>query len=346
VPLLTACGNTGQVQLLPTVTAPAVAPCKQQTFETGVVYPRWSPQDYGKTDLKWLTQIAAIRKQTAACWLEIPVLFFQDSVSSTQVKPGASTVTLENFTYGLHFAHALGFHIFVTPLVNVHGPNSWAGSIHFATYEEEQQWFESYWQMLKPYVKAAEQEGVEQFAIGTEEEMLQNNARDEPLWNNLIANIRTVFSGTLTYDTNWSDLGTPPTWMLNPELKMIGVSGYISLVDTPMRVDPTQITALWKEKAEPQLNYFASMLNKPIFLSEVGFRDTSDALYHVWNPKSDDPSDPEEQAAACDAVLATSMANPHILGTFFWGWDGVNRMSLKGQPAVTVLYNHYAPLQS
>ena len=141
-----------------------------------------------------------------------------------------STSTVANFAYGVHFARALGYHVFVTPLVDVNGPNTWAGSIHLKTYQEQQQWFDSYWQILKPYVTAAAQAGVEQLAIGTEEELLQNNAPDS-LWNGLIANIRSVFSGTLTYDTNWTQLQTvPPPWMHNPELKMIGVSGYLSLV--------------------------------------------------------------------------------------------------------------------
>ena len=348
VPLLTACGGAGQAEPLPTATVPAATACKQQGFETGVVYPQWSPKGYGKNDIRWLTQVAAIRKQTAACWIEMPVLFFQDSISSTELKPGVSTATVENFTYGVHFAHQLGFHVFVTPLVNVSGPNSWVGSVHFATSEEEKQWFDSYWKVIKPYVKAAQQEGVEQLAIGTEEYLLQNNPRTEPLWNHLIANIRTVFTGTLTYDTNWSDLGTkPPAWMLNPELEMIGVSGYLSLVDTPTHVEPDQVAALWKEKAQPQLDNYIKMLGKPIILSEVGFRNTPDALYHVWDPRSTGPVDAEEQAAACDAVLVNVMANPQIRGSFFWGWDEVDRMSLKGQePAVNALHNRYAPLQS
>jgi hypothetical protein len=320
-------------------------PCTQQTFETGVVNPRWSPKGYGSNDIAWLTDLTAIRQQTAACWLEMPVLFFQDSATSTQVKPGISTPTLANFTYGVHTAHTLGFHIFVTPLVDINGPNTWAGSIHFDTYEEEKQWFDSYWRMLKPYVVAAAQEGVEQLAIGTEEETLQNDSRGTDLWNGLIANIRTVFSGTLTYDTNWTTLQTqPPAWMHNAELKMIGVSGYLSLVDTPTRLDPAQVPDLWKQKAQPQLDNFASMLGKPIFLSEVGFRNSSDALYQVWNPKSSAPADPEEQAAACDAVLANSMTNPNILGSFFWAWDNAGGLSLKGLPAVTTLHNRYAPL--
>jgi len=27
----------------------------------------------------------------------------------------------------------------------------WAGAIHFTTYQQKQQWLESYWQVIKPY---------------------------------------------------------------------------------------------------------------------------------------------------------------------------------------------------
>jgi hypothetical protein len=246
--------------------------------------------------------------------------------------------------YGIRAAHTLGYHVFFSPLVNIHGTPSWAGLIQPATYEEQQQWFTSYWQILKPYVMAAAQTGVEQMAIGTEEEWLQNNAPDS-LWSGLIANIRSVYAGTLTYDTNWSDLqNPPPAWMHNADLKMIGVSEYLSLVDTPMHVDPQQIPALWKVKVQAPLDNFATMLGKPIFLSEIGFRNSADTLYSPWDSKRISPADPEAQAAACDTALASSMSDPHILGSFFWGWDNVGALKLKGLPAVSILHNHYAPL--
>ena len=200
--------------------------------------------------------------------------------------------------------------------------------------------------MLKPYVTAAGEAGVEQMSIGTEEEWLQNNAADS-LWNGLIANIRSVFSGTLTYDTNWTQLQTvPPPWMHNPDLKMIGVSAYLSLEQTPTHVDPAQIPALWKQIAQPLLDNYATMLGKPILLSEVGYRNSSDALYQSYNPKTSAPADPEEQAGAYNGVLVNSMVDPHILGTFFWGWNDVGALGVKGQPAVTVLHDHYGPLQA
>lgn len=350
--LLTACGDTAQVQPVSTTTAaPVVATCKQQKFETGVVFPRWSPGGYGSKDLGWLAQLPDMRRQTGACWLEMPIISYQDTATSTTIKAGGSTPTLESFAYGARAAHLLGYHVFVTPLVHIlTGPRAWAGKIEFPAgqqqQQQEQQWFDGYWQFLKPYAMAAAQAGVEQFSVGTEEDWLEKNAPDS-MWNGLIANVRSVFPGTLTYDTNWDSLqGKPSTWMHNPELKMIGVSAYLALVDTPTRIDPPQIPALWKAKAQTLLDNYASLLGRPIFLSEVGYRNTSDTLYTPWKPKTGAPPDPEEQAGAYEAVLVNSLSDPNILGSFFWAWDGANELNIKGLPAVTVMHNRYAPLQA
>jgi len=326
--------------------APAPCNAKQRDFQMGVAFPQWGTDAYSERDAKWLTELSNMRTQTGACWVEMPVLFYQSSLTSTSVTQGPSTTTVASFNYGIHFAHALGLHVFVTPLLQVNGSQPWAGSIQFSTLQQEQQWFESYWQAIKPYAAIAAQAGVEQFALGTEEEWLQQNAPNS-LWNDLIAHLRGIFPGTLTYDMNWTSLQKqPPSWMHNPDLKMIGVSAYLPMAETPVRVDPAQIFDLWKQKVKSQLDSFASALGEPIFISEIGFRNSSDALYNSWESTSSAPADPVEQAAACDAALANIIPDSHILGSFFWGWDDAGAFSLKGLQAATVIRHYYTSFQA
>jgi hypothetical protein len=319
---------------------------KQRSFQMGTAFPQWGPTAYSEQDAKWLTELPDMRTQTAACWVEMPVLFHQSSLTSTTVTQGPSTPSLSSFTYGVHLAHSLGLHIFVTPLLGVSGSQPWAGAIRFSTYAQEQQWFESYWQAIKPYAVAAAQAGVEQFALGTEYEWLQENAPDS-LWNGLISDVRSVFPGMLTYDMNWTTLQTqPPAWMRNPGLKMIGVSAYLPVIDTPERVDPQRMFGLWKQTVKTALDNFAAKLGEPIFISEIGYRNSADALYHSWESTSSAPPDPAEQAAACDAALANVIPDTHIAGIFFWGWDDAGAFNLNGMQAATVIHKYYASLQS
>ncbi len=319
---------------------------KQRHFQMGIAFPQWGSTAYSEKDAKWLTELPDMRTKTAACWVEMPILFYQSSLTSMTVTQGPGTPPVSSFNYGVHLAHALGWHIFVTPLLQVNGAQPWAGAIQLTTYPQEQQWFESYWQAIKPYAVTAAKAGVEQFAIGTEEEWLQENAPDS-LWNGLIAELRSVFPGTLTYDMNWTSLQKPlPAWMRNANLKMIGVSAYLPLVDTPERVDPKQIFDLWKQTVKRALDDFALALGEPIFLSEIGYRNSADALYRSWEPTSSAPPDPVEQAAACDAALANIIPDPHILGSFFWGWDDVGAFNLNGLQAAAVIHSYYKTLQT
>ena len=135
--------------------------------------------------------------------------------------------------------------------------------------------------------------------------------------------------------------------MSNPQLAMIGVSEYISLVNDHIRVDPQQIPGLWKTLVKSALDSASINLSKPIIISEIGYRNTADTLYNSWSPYSTaSPPDPTEQAAACNAALVNVIPDPHIAGIFFWGWDGVGGFKLSGQPAAKVLYNWYSSPQS
>ena len=323
-------------------------PCsaKQRYFQMGVAFPQWSPTGYGTADTKWLAELQDMRTQTGACWVEMPILFYQSSLTSTMVTQGPDTPSVSSLDYGVHFAHALGLHIFVTPLLQVSGAQPWSGNIEFSTREQDQQWFESYWQAIKPYAMTAAQAGVEQFAVGTEYEWLQEHAPNT-LWNELIAELRSVFPGTLTYDMNWTSLQMPPrSWMHNPDLKMIGVSAYLSLIDTPEWVDLKHIFDLWKHTVKRALDNFALKLGESIFISEIGYRNSADALYRSWEPTSAAPPDPQEQAAACDAALANIIPDQHILGSFFWGWDDAEAFNLNGLQAAGVIHKYYESLQA
>ncbi len=330
----------------PAHTQPLKSCTLKQNFQMGVSFPQWSPAGYGASDAKWLTELPQMRQQTAACWVGMPILFNQASLSSTTITTGISTPSTTSFAYGVRYAQSLGLHVFMTPLIDVNGPQSWSGSIAFTTYDQEQQWFTNYWQAIKPYVTVAAQLGVEQFAIGTEFEWLQQNA-PATLWNGLIANIRSIYHGTLTYDMNWTSLqDKPPTWMHNTALKFIGVSAYLPIVNTQERVDPTQMFDLWKSTVKLSLDNFSKALGEPILVSEIGYRNSADALYHSWETTSTALADPVEQAGACDAALANIIPDPNILGVFFWGWDDTGLFSLKGLQAASVVHTHYSSLQA
>ena len=316
-------------------------------FEAGVVYPQWSQTSYGPSDTAWQNSLPLIQSQTAARWLEMPILFAQPTPTSTQVAAGPGTPAPESVLYGIRAARSLGFHVFIVPLLDVNVQGAWSASIQFSNFADEQQWFDNFWKAFQPYVVAAQVGGADQVAIGTEEVWLQQYA-PPALWNTLIARVRGIFPGTITYDMNWSSLGASiPAWFSNPDLGMLGVSEYIPMIDTRQRIAPADMIPLWRDKVKVLLDTLAVQTKKPVILSEIGYRNSADTLYHPWFPDSTvSPPDPAEQAAACDAALTNIIPDPHIVGVFFWGWDGVGGFKLSGQPATAVLQKWFSSPQS
>ncbi|HJT57071.1 MAG TPA: hypothetical protein VJ761_11290, partial [Ktedonobacteraceae bacterium] len=143
-------------------------------FQTGIVFPQWGADAYANSDANWQLGLSDIQKQTAAQWIELPINLYQTSVYSTQVTISNVTPTPQAAVAGIRTAHAMHYHVFVVPFVSAGGTLTWSGSIQFASQEQIQAWFDSYWQAYEPYVQAATQAQADQLAIGTEFEKLQN----------------------------------------------------------------------------------------------------------------------------------------------------------------------------
>ncbi len=329
----------------PTLTPTRVPlpPVPRPDFQRGMVFPQWSHDAYASDNPDWQQGLVAIQEKTAARWIEMPALFSQATPSSTQVVADGAAPSVTSFIQGVRTAHALGYNVFFTALFGVKSPaGSWAANIELDTYQTQQQWFDSYWAALKPYIQAAAEEKVEQVSIGTEIEWMQQNAAPD-LWNTLIARVHSIFSGRIIYDMNWSSLYlTLPTWMENKNLGMVGVSVYIPLASSPSQVDSASIPGLWKDKIGSYLDGAAQQLGKKVLITEIGYRNTVDTLYNPWSQDAAGAAvDSAYQAAICNAALADVMHDPNVDGIFFWGWDNVGALKLANQPAMKVLYKWY-----
>lgn len=311
-------------------------------FQLGMVFPRWGNEAYSSQDAEWVKGLYDIYQQTHSQWIEITINLYQAPGSTEVVVKPTMAPPPTTLSAGIRMARALGYHVFVVPLLTVGGttPKSrWSGSINFSSSIQEQEWFDSYWEALAPYVRAADQAGAEQFAIGNEEEMLEN--APAILWDQLITRFLSNFRGKLSYNMNWTSLTIPiPVWMLNPNLATIGVSVYNPLAYSPKPLDPTTLPALWHKKIGTVLDALSLHLSKPVLISEIGYRDTADALYEPWMRATSAPLDPSEQAVAYNAALTNVIGDPHIAGIFFWAWSFPLFLP-NGQPAAAVLDEWY-----
>ena len=302
-----------------------IVPIHRPAFQTGMVFPQWNTSAYSTQDKNWSTGLKGIQTQTGARWVEMTVNFYQSSLTSTTVRTTEKTPTPEAFAQGIRTARAMHYHVFVVPLLTVEGTTPtgtplWCGDIRFTTTAEAQQWFDSYWSVFKPYVAAAEAAGAEQLAIGTEYENLQFVVPS--VWEHLIGQVHNTFSGMLTYDMNWSSVAIPiQAWMHDPRLSYIGVSTYFPLTTVRQRLDPNAVPMLWRAKIKDQLDALARRVGKPVLISEIGYRNSADALYNPWEKDTHAVVDDGQQAAAYRAALMNIADDPAITGIFFWAWS-------------------------
>ena len=67
----------------------------------------------------------------------------------------------------------------------------------------------SFGNFIDTFADIAQTKGVEMLSIGCEMNNMEN-ATNSTRWTNLIDNVRTHYTGPLTYSANWSTAGTPP----------------------------------------------------------------------------------------------------------------------------------------
>lgn len=327
--------STATVATTPTPSNPSL----RASFEKGIAFPRWGAAVYGPNDPTWASDVAAMKAQTNAQWIEIVVDMSQIGDSGTVVNPSGDTPTPDDVYVGVLSARQAGLKVFLKPLLHVQQTSDdWSGRVTFATHDAAQQWFQSYWAAYKPYVQAAASAGASQVSLGTEFDLLQQEYPDQ--WEWLIQQVSQVFHGPLTYELNHDALtGAEPAWLRDPRLTYVGVSMYISLQTTPQDISASQIEQLWRQSVTPVLDALSVSLGKPIVLSEVGYRDTADCLYNPWLHTSSAPADPALQGAAYQAALSVALNDPHVAGIYFWAWE--NGVFAPAAPAIAAIHAAY-----
>jgi hypothetical protein len=327
-----------ETRVVPTA---APRPLVRPSFERGMVFPRWGAASYGPADTAWRTGLSTIHARTGAQWLEMPLQFEQANGESTSLSAN-SLPSLAHFRAAVQQAHRAGYKLFVTPLFLVHISGGWAASIQLPVGADQQKWFTSLFTLYAPYLKIAEEEHVEQVSLGTELVWMQQYA-DPALWTGYLHRVHALYSGSITYDSNWSEIWNDiPSWMTDPDLSAIGVSEYIQLTATQSRIDPAQIATLWQTSIQAPLDAFSVRLGKPIFLSEIGYRNSFDTLWNPWDATVHLPADETERIAAITAALSLSFADTHIVGMFWWGWTDTGAFDLlPDTQAQTIIATYY-----
>jgi hypothetical protein len=208
-------------------------------------------------------------------------------------------------------ARERGIGVLLKPHVWLHG--SWPGEVEMASEEDWATWFASYRSFLLGWARFAAEQGIEGLCLGTE---LDRTALREREWRALIADVRTVYSGLLTYAANWDRYESVPFW---DALDAIGVNAYFPLTEQP-RPSLDVLAAAWEPHAD-RLAALSRRVNRPVVFTEIGYHPAAGVFARPWEWHADGaPLDPDCQARGYEAVHRAFLDQDWFGGVFWWKW--------------------------
>lgn len=215
----------------------------------------------------------------------------------------------------VQWANARGMTTFVKPHLAYWGSQfSWRGKITFDNEQDWQRFFEQYTTFIVHQAELAERADADLFAVGTELHLTLHREAD---WRRVIAAIRAVYHGKLTYAANWDEKQAVPFW---DEMDFIGVQFYYPLSQAMPPSDDDLRRGLGERVA--QLSAFAKEQGKPIVLTELGYAQSEEAAMHPWSDRVvGDPQRGAELKLRCMRLsLEAIEKDPSIKGVFLWKW--------------------------
>jgi hypothetical protein len=189
-------------------------------------------------------------------------------------------------------------------------------------------WFANYGGKIVHLAQIGQAHHVEMIVVGTElVDMATShiNSSNTQHWLDLIAQVRKVYSGKLTYSANSTNNNTDP---FQNEKKYIGFWGaldyaglsvYYNLNTTNNSVDA--LKGVWDYWNKNDLKPFQQQVGMPLIFVEVGYRSVTNAHQDPWNWQRGGGVDQTEQANDYEALMNYWANYPYLVGVYWWDWE-------------------------
>ncbi|MFZ0035293.1 MAG: hypothetical protein WAK60_09960 [Sedimentisphaerales bacterium] len=273
-------------------------------------------------------------------------------------------VTDDEILRAISLARQNNLKITLKPMVEVRD-GTWRAWIKFKTAEGKDdiqswdKWWSDYKKFLLHYARIAEQTKCEMFSLGCE---MGSTEQFEDRWRNLIAEIRKIYSGAITYDTNHDEEDRLKWW---DAVDIISVSAYYPIgtgkialaTEDPNKAPPSgNSVEVLKRRWKPikqKLRRISEKFDRPIFFIELGVCSARGCSSAPWtHPDPNLIYDGDEQSRYYQATIETFWDEPWFIGFAWWDWPS-NLYSLEqaksdigfciyGKPAEQVVRQWYA----
>ncbi|QXD13831.1 hypothetical protein GQ464_010135 [Rhodocaloribacter litoris] len=213
---------------------------------------------------------------------------------------------------------ARGLGLILKPQLWMRG--AWTADLTFDSEAAWTAWERAYRDFILHYARLAAGTDAALLVVGTE--LARAVRTREAFWRRLIADVRTLYGGPLTYAANWhDDFEHVPFW---DALDYVGVQAYFPLAETDSPSLAT-LRAGWAPH-RAALERIARRTGRPVLLTELGYRSVSYAAAEPWRWPSRDEyghlaPDFDLQARLFQAFFDACWDAPWLAGVIIWKWQ-------------------------
>ena len=218
----------------------------------------------------------------------------------------------------------------------------WRGS-YVASSEEDWKLLErQYEDYILKCARVAEKYHLELFCIGTE--LREFAIRRVSFWNKLIRQVKDIYSGPITYSSNWDGYDQIPFW---DQMDFIGMNAYFP-ISNRKNPDALLIKSAWNT-IKVDVMALARAQSKPILFTEFGWRNVDYSGKEPWTHNyGNPPSNLNLQYDLYDSFLSCFWKEAWVAGAMCWNWNYVSvdhsdtNFHINNKPAMAVLKRYYS----
>jgi hypothetical protein len=296
--------------------------------------------------------------QIGANFISLSPTWYQNDEGSIFVQPRQeTTISDAALIHAIQQAHKVGLKVMVIPFLDLYD-GKWNG---FIVPRDQDIWWGNYKDFILHYARIASANGVEQFSVGRELVRQSNNPANAGRWHDLLAQVRSLYSGKITYQANWGKDWAREydkvTFWGDPNIDIIGVNGYFPVGDPDAYKNGNpglqSLINGWQAHIK-MLEQLQNRYQKPLLISEVGYRSVDGTAIEPFAHWREGGYNPEEQALAYRAFFQAWQNVPWMAGVFWWEWKSDpsavrvedKYYSSQNKPAEKVLEEMYGPYRS
>ncbi|WP_186577109.1 glycoside hydrolase family 113 [Aquibacillus kalidii] len=293
--------------------------------------------DFKKPEAK--ESLKLMKERTASNYVIIALAAHQKTAFSTEIDyKGDHMVSDEELIDMVRYARSLDLKVMIKPTVNPKD-GIWRAHINFFDIDvpcepKWSDWFKSYTDYQLHYAEIAEELNCEMFIVGCE--MVQTERKDKE-WRALVEEVRKVYHGLITYNTDKYQEGNVKWW---DAVDVISSSGYYPLGD-------------WENQLD-RIEEIIKPFQKPFFFAEAGCpsRNGSADVPNDWSLEGD--INLKEQEEFYKDMFAATCKRDWVKGFGLWDWKAILYQENKanqdddyavfGKPAEKVIKDFYSSI--